>query len=129
GDGIVDLVAADLPTSLAARAFTSVEVLEGAVTLAPLTTGELVQLSQVLPADAATPAGVELSFALATDRALDGAVRPGEQVDLVASTPGGPTRVVARRALVTRTGDGGDALLDGGGGDLVLTVRLAEDAT
>jgi hypothetical protein len=124
--GSVELVPADLPHALAGRAFTATDVLDGAVTLAPLAAGELIQLSQVLPADAAPLAGVELSFPIPADRALGGAVRPGEEVDLVASFPAGPTRVVARDALVTHAAAGGDALLDDQG-DLVLTVRLAED--
>jgi Flp pilus assembly protein CpaB len=122
----VELVPADLPHALAERAFTSTEVLDGAVTLAPLAAGELIQLSQVLPPDEAPLAGVELSFSVAAERALGGSIRPGEEVDLVASFPAGPTRVVARDALVTRATTGGDALLDDGG-QLVLTVRLLED--
>jgi Flp pilus assembly protein CpaB len=123
----VELLPADLPDALAARAFTSADVLEGAVTLAPLAPGELVLLSQVLPADAAPTTGVELAFALSTDRALGGSLRPGERVDLVASFPAGATRAVAHDALVTHVGSGGDALLDGGG-DHVLTVRLQAPA-
>jgi hypothetical protein len=123
----VELVPADLPHPVATRAFSSVDVLEGAVTLAPLEPGELLQLSQVLPADAAPLAGIELSFSVASERALGGSVRPGEQVDLVASFPAGRTRVVARHALVTGATWAGDALLDDSG-QLVLTVRLQEDA-
>ena len=123
----LELIPADLPHPLATRAFTSTDALDAAVTLAPLAPGELVQLSQVLPADAAPLAGVELSFPVAGDRALGGSVQPGERVDLVASFPAGATRVVARRALVTHLASGGDALLDDGG-QLVLTVRLGEQA-
>ena len=122
----IELVPADLPHTVAGRAFTSADALDGAVTLAPLAPGELLQLSQVLPADGAPLAGVELSFALPAERALGGALRPGEEVDLVASFPAGATRIVARRALVTRADTAGDALLDDSG-QLVLTVRLQED--
>jgi Flp pilus assembly protein CpaB len=121
----VDLVAADLPETLGARAFRSIDVLEGAVTLAPLAAGELLLLSQVLPAGTAPTTGVDLSFAVPADRALGGRLQPGERVDLVASFPTGAARRVGRSALVVQVGDGGDALLADGGG-LVLTVRLAD---
>jgi Flp pilus assembly protein CpaB len=123
----LDLLPADLPDPLADRAFTSADVLDGAVTLAPLEPGELVLLSQVLPAGTAPAGGVDLAFAVPSERALGGDLRPGEQVDLVASFPAGATRVVARRALVTHAATGGEALLDQGG-PLVLTVRLREEA-
>lgn len=119
----VELVAAELPAAVAGRAFTSIEVLDGAVSLAPLEPGDLVLLSHVLPADAPALGGSELSFAVPTDRAVAGSVRAGERVDLVASFPTGSARVVAEGALVT----GVDAATDGllaDAGTVVLTVRL-----
>ena len=121
----LDLLPVDLPDPLADRAFTSIDVLDGAVSLAPLQPGELVLLSQVLPAGTAPAGGVDLAFAVPRERALGGDLRPGELVDLVASFPAGATRVVAQRALVTHADNGGEALLDQSG-QLVLTVRLRE---
>jgi len=121
--GALELVRADLPGAIADRSFTSVDALEGAVTLAPLEPGELVQLSQVLPAGTAPTSGVDLSFPIPADRALAGDLRPGERIDLVASFPAGEAAVVARDALVTRATSSDGALLDAGNG-LVVTVRL-----
>jgi hypothetical protein len=124
--GSMELVALDLPRAVAARAFSSLDVLEGAVTLAPLEAGELVQLSQVLPAGTAPTTGVDLSFSISADRALGGDLQPGERLDLVASYPTGDSRVVARGALLTGAASSGDALLDPDSG-LVVTVRLQRD--
>lgn len=123
----VELVPVDLPAPLADRAFASTDALVGARTLAPLAPGELVLLSQVLPPDAAPDRGVDLAFGLPAERALGGAVRPGEAVDLVASFPSAETRVVARGAIVTQATTPGDDLL-GDGDRVVLTVRLADPA-
>jgi hypothetical protein len=122
----VDLLPAELPETLAARAFTSEEVLDGSVTLAPLAPGELVLLGQVLPAGEAPPSGVDLSFAIEADRALAGSLRSGEVVDLLASAATGPATRVARGAQVVDVASVGDSLL-ADAGQLVLTVRLRED--
>jgi Flp pilus assembly protein CpaB len=126
GAGSLELVPLDLPRAVAARAFSTLDVLEGAVTLAPLEAGELVQLSQVLPAGTVPARGVDLSFSIAPDRALGGDLQPGERLDLVASYPAGDSRVVARGALLTGAASTGDALLDRDAG-LVVTVRLQRD--
>jgi Flp pilus assembly protein CpaB len=119
----LELLPVDLPPTTARRAFTSVEAVDGAVLLAPLEAGEPILLSQVLPPGAAPTSGVDLSFAVPTERALAGDVAPGERLDLVASFPTGATRVVAHDALLTSASSSGDALLESGEG-LVLTVRL-----
>ena len=91
----LELVPADLPSSVAARAFTATALLDGAVLLAPLAPGEPLLLSQVLPAGTSPTEGADLSFAITTDRALGGSIRPGERVDLIATLPGGGTSQVA----------------------------------
>jgi Flp pilus assembly protein CpaB len=123
----LDLVPAELPPTMAARAFTTTAVLDGAVTLAPLAPGEPVLLSQVLPAGTSPPVGADLSFAITTDRALGGNLRPGERVDLVATFPGGGTRRVAEGAVVIEGRTETDGLLTETG-RLLLTVRLRDPA-
>ncbi len=125
GPGRVELLAMDLPRALAGRAFTSTDLLEGAVLLAPLQPGELVQLSQVLPAGTAPWSGVDVAFAVPAERALGGDLHPGERIDLVASFPTGGTRVVARDAQLTDAASADDALLSTVQG-LVVTVRLRD---
>jgi Flp pilus assembly protein CpaB len=124
---VLGLVPADLPPPMAARAFTTTAVLDGAFTLAPLAPGEPLLLSQILPAGTSPPAGADLSFAITTDRALGGSVRPGERVDLVATFPGDGTRRVAEGAIVTETLTETDGLLTETG-RLLLTVRLRAQA-
>jgi Flp pilus assembly protein CpaB len=119
----LQLVAADLPSAVAARAFTTTAILDGAVILAPLAPGEPLLLSQVLPAGMSPAEGADLSFAITTDRALGGSVRPGERVDLVATFPGGGTRQVADGAMVIETRTETDGLLTETG-RLLVTVRL-----
>ncbi len=119
----LDLVPADLPSTVASRAFTATAVLDGAVILAPLAPGEPLLLSQVLPAGTSPAEGADLSFAITTDRALGGSVRSGERVDLVATFPGGGTRQVAAGAVVIETRTETDGLLTETG-RLLLTVRL-----
>jgi Flp pilus assembly protein CpaB len=122
---VLELAPAELAEPTAGRAFRDRGVLEGAITLAPLAAGELVQLGQVLPAATAAVDGVELSFAVAADRALGGAVQPGESVDLVATFATGDPGVVAERAVITAVTSEGDGLLDTAG-PVVLTVRLQD---
>ncbi len=121
----LELQPAELPQRTAERAFTDRDVLAGAVTLAPLAPGELVQLGHVLPVTDAAFEGVELSFAVTADRALGGAIRPGEVVDLVATFATSSPRLVARDALVTTVATGGDRLIDDSG-PVLLTVRLRD---
>ena len=119
----LDLVAADLPSTVASRAFTTTAVLDGAVILAPLAPGEPLLLSQVLPAGTSPAEGADVSFAITTDRALGGSVRSGERVDLIATFPAGGTRRVADGAVVIETQTETDSLLTETG-RLLLTVRL-----
>ena len=119
----LEVLAVDLPRTLADRVFDRPEVLHGTTTLAPLAAGEPVLLSQVLPADVSPAAGVDLSFAVSPDRALGGDLRPGEVVDLVATPAAGGTRVVAESVIVIDAVGAADGLLADGGG-LVVTVRV-----
>ncbi len=120
---LLEVLAVDLPPVSTPRVFDRVEDLVGARTLAPLAVGEPVLVSQVLPAGAGPPTGIDLSFAVSADRALGGGLRPGEQVDLVATPPAGSTRVVAERVAVVDVRGTTDALLAETDG-LVVTVRL-----
>lgn len=124
GPGDLDLRAMDLPDALADRAFTSPDALAGAVTLAPLGEGELVQAGGLLPAGATDAPAAELSFAVPADRAVNGTLRPGERVDVLATYGTGTaaeTHVVVRGALLLGNDDGVEAI---GASTRVLTVAL-----
>lgn len=99
-------VAMDVPGVVARRSFTDPRALLGAVVIGPVARGELVQASDVLgrPGPAAgAGAGREVSFAVESARAVDGRLRPGEFVDVLATYGTGRdafTTVVLRGARV-----------------------------
>ncbi|HEY6530829.1 MAG TPA: SAF domain-containing protein [Acidimicrobiales bacterium] len=129
----VELRTMDLGNDIAGRAFDSVDELIGAVTLAPLTEGDLVQTSAVRRADPGTvdPAEPQFSFPVDRDRALNGDLRSGEMVDLLATFGTGAsasTKVLASEALVLAVEQAGSGTL-GSSGRLVLTVALDSDDT
>ena len=104
-----DLGAAD------GAAFADPGELVGAVVLAPVAAGELVQAGAVaLPVDGAPPAPArQLTLSLERDRALGGHLRPGEQVDVITTLGTGPeaeTTVAARRVPVVRIDTADDGL-------------------
>jgi Flp pilus assembly protein CpaB len=122
--GDLELVPLDLPDAQRAVSYTDVGVLAGATALAPLSAGQLVQSSDV----AKPPGGPGLatvSLPVEPARALDGALRRGDKVDVIATTTegGGPaTRTVSSDALVVDVvGSGGGGL----GGPTELSVELA----
>ncbi len=121
----------DLPPSVAERTFGSVAELVGAVALAPVGPGELVQSASVLTlgegSQSPDPQGVgyEYSFAVDADRALGGALEPGEVVDVVAtmgSGDGAYSSVVAHDAVVLAVSMGGGGLV---AASTTLTLGLA----
>jgi Flp pilus assembly protein CpaB len=131
GESDVERVAVDLPTGLAARAFANVERLVGSVTLAPLAEGDLIQASGVVSGASREPAR-ELSFAIDTERAVNGRLDPGERVDVLVTYGTGAdayTAVVVTGAEVVDVDeDSGGALGVSGGTVLTLALPDAEDA-
>lgn len=121
----VALAALDLPDAQASRAFRSPEAVAGRLVVAPVAEGELVQASAVTDRSKAD-ARYQVSFPIDRSRALDGAVSPGEQVDLLATyggAAGDRTIVVARRAEVVRVDDARRSSISAGG-DIVVVVAL-----
>ena len=96
-----------LSEDLAGHGFDSVDALRDAVAIAPIGTGELVQHSAVLTGG--TVDGTrEFSFPVERDRAVNGDLRPGESVDVLATYGSGndaTTTVLARDARVIRISD------------------------
>lgn len=115
-----------LPAVLADRlAFRSAEVLVGAVVVAPVTAGELMQASDVVRA-AGAPGEREISFPVDPARALNGALSPGDRVDVVATfgtSVSATTKVVLRGALVVSLATASSAIA--GSGSEVVTLDLA----
>ena len=123
----------DLPPPLAGRAFTDVGALAGAVVVAPLAAGELVQASAVV-AKPSGPSSRELTFAVPRTT-LAPALEVGERIDVVATYGSGAdafSAVVLRNALVValdrgreRVGDQGDAAVTVAVDDVGDAVAMA----
>jgi len=125
--GDLELVPIDLPPEQASHSFNVTDVLEGAVVVAPLQAGELVQQSDV--AVSGGPGLHQISFALPAERALLGVIKPNERVDVLATYGQGTdayTIVVARGALVLDESDAGGGDVTGSGGQRVFTLGVPE---
>src|SRR5204862_4726952 len=95
----------------------------GATVLGPLDRGELVQQSNVTADDGGSP---RVSFSIESSRALNGAVRKGDRIDLLATYGGSGgdayTMVVANHVQVAAVSSTSGGL--GGGHTIVLTPSL-----
>ncbi|HUS60600.1 MAG TPA: RcpC/CpaB family pilus assembly protein [Acidimicrobiales bacterium] len=118
-------VALDLPGALGrSAAFTDPSRVIGSATIGPVGAGELVQASALTSADELT--GHRLSFPLEAAFALDGTLRPGDRVDVIATFGQGfdsVTQVIAHQAMVVDT-SGNDAVL-GRSEQRVVTLDLS----
>jgi len=120
----LELVPLDLPDAQRAVSYTDLSVLDGATALAPLAAGQLVQSSDV----AKPPGGpglASVSLPVEPARALDGELRRGDRVDVIATSTegGGPsTRTVTAGALVIDVVEQGGSGL---AGPTALSVELA----
>lgn len=122
----------DLPTQLAARAFTldDEQLVVGAVTTQAIGSGELLQVSDLRDgAGQSSLARFELSFRVSTDRAVGGSLRPGERIKVLATVGTGPsavTTIVLDEILIleiTRSDEPGLSAKD-----QVVTVALDTEA-
>lgn len=124
------VVRLELPGSVAERTYVSPSQLVGAVVLGPVGRGELLQSSDVLAGDAPGGPGREISFAIDAARAVDGRLRPGEPVDVLATFGTGAdatTTVVATAVRIARRSDPGGGLA--GPGTQVVTLTMPDEAT
>lgn len=122
---VLELSALDLPSASAERAYRDPSELVGQVTVAPLADGDLVQASSVVEGGAGVPAH-ELSFALDTDRVVNGRLDPGERVDVLVTYGSGLdayTEAVTRDARVVEV-DGRDGGTFSASSRTVLTLAL-----
>jgi Flp pilus assembly protein CpaB len=122
-----------LPPPLAhGRAFTRGEAgrLVGAVVVAPVSAGELIQASNVAEASGVPP-GQEISFLIDPARAVGGRLRSGEAVDVLATYGTGNdayTVVVVRGTRVVATTEPGGTLTGRAGEVITLSLSSSSDA-
>lgn len=123
-------VSADLPPVLQRQVFTALDRLVGAVVLGPVARGELVQSSAVLAERGEERAGREISFPIESARAVDGQLRPGELIDVLATYGTGAeayTVTVVRAVRIADRSQASGAI--SGGGDQVVTLTVPTEAT
>lgn len=124
------VVRLDLPPSLRRLAYARPGDLVGAVVLGPVGRGELVQSSDVLIGSTPAEVGHEISFAIEAARAVDGQLRTGELIDVLATYGSGAdafTTVVARGARIANRSAPTGGLT--GTGEQVVTLSVASAAT
>lgn len=128
GAGDLEAVAIELPGRLASRSYRSASQLTGAVVVGPVGRGELVQSSDVL-AGGEAPGERQISFPVESARAVNGQLRRGEQVDVLATYGTGGdayTVVVVAGARVADRATSRESLSDRG--DEVVTLALPASA-
>jgi Flp pilus assembly protein CpaB len=119
-------VRADLPEGLAAIRLEHSNQLVGRTTRVGMSALSLVRPGDLHPPGRFRSDGsVELALELEPARGLAGAITPGDLVDVLATDPDSSgTRVVARGARVTDTGDGPDAI--GAAGRVTVRLELSD---
>lgn len=125
GEADIELVSIAITDAVAVHGFDSTEALIGASTLAPIDQGELVQRSAVRTITAGAEPG--FSFPIDREHAVDGDLRPGDSVDVLATFGSGieaETAVLARSIRVSEITEG-DASSVGGTGRLVITATFS----
>ena len=121
----LDLVAITLPDEQRRRSFDVVEPLHGLTVVEPILAGELLQEGAVAATGA--PGARTVSFAIPRARAVDGALNPGERVDVLAtfgSSTESCTHLVAADVPVTAVAE--ESASVAGAGELTLTIAVGD---
>lgn len=127
--GDLTTLATPLADRLRGATIAKPSVVHDAVTLGPIRSGELVQPGQLIRPQAD---GVEISFALPASRALNGALRSGESVRVLASAKSSSTAAAATivdQARVLKVDGGTSGLGRSDTLTVTLLVQNAEEAT
>ncbi len=125
------VIAVDLPDDALATFFDTTSSVGGATVLAAVDAHQPVPRASVSTATAdARPPAHDLSFSLERDRALNGRLRPGERIDLVATFGSGAeasTEIVTQDVEVIEIDRGSGS--SGSSAKVALTVSLPDEAT
>lgn len=128
-DSDLTVLLMDVPPALRARSYGTRSELVGALVIGPIGKGDLVQKSDVLRAEGQVSG--QISFPIESARAVDGGLRPGEFVDVVATYGTGVeayTVVVVRGARVAHRTTPRGALSESGNEVVTLALRDRADA-
>lgn len=116
-----------LDDGLASRSFSSTDDLTGMIAVAPMRADDLIQLGDVVSgSDPGTAPAREFSFAIEADHAVDGTLRRGETIDVLATYGSGSdayTAVVSTNTKLTAVSAAGQQTI-GSNTKLVLTVAI-----
>ena len=118
-----------LPESVARGAFTDLPAVVGSVALGPIGDGALVQARGIAPSTG-TRSGREISFAVETPWAVDGALHAGDRIDVFATSAEGAddaTTKVLSNALVRHLSSTGGGLGESTGLTITVAVPVAGD--
>lgn len=125
-DADLRLTPIDLPPSVARTAFTELRSVVGTVALGPIGQGGLLSENGIAPT-VGSRSGREISFAVETPWAVDGALRAGDRIDVFATaasgTDGETTKVLAG-AVVRHLSASGGGLGESTG--LTITVAVGD---
>jgi Flp pilus assembly protein CpaB len=116
----------DLPGGVAPGTYSSTDELTGAVALAPLAAGDIVERTAVSTSTSGR-SGAQLSFPVDRERALDGQLEVGEPLDVLATFGTGDsarTEVVAHGVRLVDLDDSHQGLE--GSGKVVVTIDLRD---
>jgi hypothetical protein len=119
--GDLQVVSADLPAGTAERAFVRVDDLVGAVVLAPLGSGDLIQASAVTSPGGA-PTSHEVALVLPRAQVAVARLQRGDRVDLYATADGSTEAVVAGAVVVSVEPGGGGGIAADREVDLVVSL-------
>ena len=123
--GAVKLVALDLPDEQRRRSYDAVEPLIDATVVEPLLAGELIQEGSLI-ATGAEDGTRTVSFAIEPARAVNGTLRAGERIDLLATFGAGTqacTHLIAADVPIVAIAEATGSLVGQAGG-LTVTVEV-----
>jgi len=124
----------DLPAGLAGRSFGANEegLVLGSIATQAIGTGELLQISDIrVGTGQAALAKFEMSFRIDTDRAVNGGLRAGERVNIIATVGSGsnaPTDVVLTNVVLLDVASGGESSLAANRQVITIALESAADS-
>jgi len=124
----------ELPAGLSDRSFDALEenVVLGSITTETIGKGELLQVSDIrVGTGQSALASFEMSFRIDTDRAVNGGLRPGEKVNIVATVGSGsdaPTEIVLTNIVLLDVTSAGESSLAANRQVITIALDSAADS-